>query len=216
MTNGEVQIWLYPSWRRHCMDVSGKLHSEDALLRGNAPLHPPYSSDRRLSGPQSRSWRYGGERSLTVPRLKSPGRQAWHFDLSTFKYKFELNLKLKLIFSHQQIKLLYRHDSVSTVDSYLTKGSKVGASVKESKYRALCPVQQGSPVVRLKAPCDSRARARILKFHNNVHIVSWWLKCMRRFLLWTQFPEPRTSKWLSCVQTLQLVVRVYITVTCPR
>jgi hypothetical protein len=41
------------------MEVSGQLHALAALPQGKSPWYP---LDRRLSGPQSRSWRGGEEK----------------------------------------------------------------------------------------------------------------------------------------------------------
>jgi hypothetical protein len=45
------------------MTVSGQLHAPDALSPGKSPRYP---LDRRLSGPQSRSGRGGGEKIRVI------------------------------------------------------------------------------------------------------------------------------------------------------
>jgi hypothetical protein len=52
------------------MEVSGQLHTPDALSQGKSPWYP---LDKRLGGPQSRSERGGEEKSShLMPGLEPP------------------------------------------------------------------------------------------------------------------------------------------------
>jgi hypothetical protein len=54
------------------MEVSGQLHAPAALPQGN---HPRYPLDRRLSGSQSLSGRFGEETNLAPAGNRTPAVQ---------------------------------------------------------------------------------------------------------------------------------------------
>jgi hypothetical protein len=56
------------TWHWHKLEVSDQLYA-----RGNSPRYP---LDRRLGGPQNRSWRHGEEKFLAFSRTQSPTPQS--------------------------------------------------------------------------------------------------------------------------------------------